>query len=166
MIDGSSPGAATQPTRILTGSAWLAAVRANPPTMASAAMIERFIMGVPRSLDAFHRLVNQALIGVLCDIDMRLLDAELLLDVERRLQRLDVGAVVGIAIDVFVGEDPIRPAFCRHLGELGDNLHSLVMVLRIEIPALGADPVLGEIDERRAVLVDEGLARDVEDEFR
>src|SRR5690349_4240426 len=92
-------------------------------------------------------------------------ESERLRQIDVPLQRGEVRLQLRIAVIVVPGERPTELA-CRLLGHARTDLLDGVVVLRVEIPADDAQGILEQIDEGRAMGVNEGLARRPHDELR
>ena len=93
-----------------------------------------------------------------------------MLQVDVRLQRLEIGLHVRVAVVVAVlavlGEEPLVEGGRRALADARRDLHRLLVVRGIEVPAHRADRVLHEIDHRCAVLLNHARARRPDDHLR
>src|SRR5665213_2371124 len=104
------------------------------------------------SFEAFRRFLDQAQIDVILDLDALLEKAQFLLLLDAGLDRGDGGHAVRVAVVIAVLalllEEPGIERGGRRLGHLGCDLDRLLVVGRVEIPALLAQRVLHEIDQR------------------
>src|SRR5215831_1661081 len=89
-------------------------------------------------------VLHDAKFSKLVDVEACLDETEIAGEIDVALQRGEVRQHVRIAIVIFVGEDPGEP-LGRLLGDAGTDLHCLLVVRGIEIPAHNANRVLHEI---------------------
>jgi len=84
---------------------------------------------------------------------MGLQEAELVQQVDTRLQRADIGQAVRVAVIVVLGEKPGIELVRGLLGELRDDRDRFLVVGRIEIEMPRAQRIFEEVDDRGAVLL-------------
>ncbi len=118
------------------------------------------------SFQPLRRLSHDAEVRVLRNIDRPLQEAEIALHLDVGLQRGHVGEEIGAAGIFLAGEQPVREQLGTLFGELGRDLHRLVVVLGVEIPAHHPHRVLHEVDHGGAVLVQEAFACRPHDHLR